>query len=103
MNELIEYDAQRIDVIDEVMSVMTIITMTRTPPVEASSRGRSNSGLLSVQRKPVDHAHHHWHILELTCDFNSSRDVESVAALAAENVNVNLCAINPAEQAVGGK
>jgi len=24
------------------------------------------------QRQPVDHAHRHWHILELTCDFNSS-------------------------------
>jgi len=55
---------------------------TRTPPVEAHSRGRtgcylftvSNSGLLSVQRQPVDHAHRHRHILELTCGFNSSID-----------------------------
>jgi len=28
--------------------------------------------VLSVQRQPVDHAHRHRHILELTCDFNSS-------------------------------
>jgi len=27
-----------------------------------------------VQSQPVDHAHHHWHILELTSDFNSSID-----------------------------
>jgi len=27
-----------------------------------------------VQRQPVDHAHRHGHILELTCDFNSSID-----------------------------
>ena len=34
--------------------------------------------VLSVQRQPVDHAHRHWHILELTCDFNSSIDLRSL-------------------------
>ena len=53
--------------------------ITRTPPVEAPSRGHtcylftvSNSGLLSVQRQPVDHAHRHRHTPELACGFNSS-------------------------------
>ena len=66
--------------------------LTRTPLVEAPSRGCtgcylftvSNSGLLSVQsqpvdhalvqRQPVDHAYRHRHIPELTCGFNSSVD-----------------------------
>jgi len=37
--------------------------------------GRSRTGLLSVQRQPVDHAHRHRHVPELTCDFNSSIDL----------------------------
>jgi len=56
--------------------------LTRTPLVEAPSRGCtgcylfivSNSGLLSVQSQPVDHAHRHRRTAELTCGFNSSID-----------------------------
>jgi len=52
---------------------------SRTPTVEAELVVTyvftvSDSGLLSVQRQPVDHAHRHRHILELTCGFNSSID-----------------------------
>jgi len=62
----------------QIMSVVKVVqrifTSTRTPPVENRSQGLTNSGVLSVQRQPVDHAHRHRHILELTCDFNSSID-----------------------------
>jgi len=49
-----------------------MFTVKLTMYSRSLSRGRTNSGVLSVQRQPVDHAHRHRHILELTCDFNSS-------------------------------
>ena len=64
-----------------VLPPLLLLILTRKPP----SRGRtgcylftvSNSGLLSMQREPVDHAHRHRHIPELTSGFNSSIDVRS--------------------------